>query len=484
MARFPPSVCEEIAALDVVGNIAAAVGKNLAFSSTALASLAVIGAFLARCAAKQTTDPVYDLPGELARVDRAGSVGLTSPIVFACLVLGANVPYWVCGLAMKAVAGVATTVVDEAVRQRGDSGADQPELYAHHPDDPPGSAAPDYAQCGRVAAAASFRAAYAPLALVLLAPLLVGSVLGVEAVAGLLAGALISALQMAPYMSNAGAAWDNAKRRAAAQGCSGDDKMFASASWAGAGLDDSDRGPAPDGMPVMSRGITPQPDLEFCSRASTVAAVSAADQPCPAVAPSRFWMAPAGLECIVASAEVGIACHSHARPPTAFFSHTMPCLAAGAPPSGATAGDREPAKLAEISESTEAMDAQYPSNPANGACSRWPTYPILDPAALYPRPIHIAKPPPSPSAVPAESSSPKRSVRIAAPWPFTAAEPPSPKARFTQGVACRVSLAGRAFGQAERAECAAAVGGNGYGDAGAWKVHACSRQLGCTLQRV
>jgi len=173
-------------ALDAAGNTTAAIGKGFAIGSAALVSLALFGAFV-------TTVGL-------------GAVDILQPFQFAGLIVGAMLPYWFSALTMKSVGIAALAMVEEVRRQfrmvptlpNGEK--DFARFHA------------DYSHCVRISTAASLRMMLAPGALVMLTPLIVGFLFGKDALAGVLAGALVSGVQMAISASNTGGAWDNAKK--------------------------------------------------------------------------------------------------------------------------------------------------------------------------------------------------------------------------------------------------------------------------------
>ncbi|KAL6589596.1 hypothetical protein ACP70R_050295 [Stipagrostis hirtigluma subsp. patula] len=181
MAGMSRRIRQRTDALDAAGNTTAAIGKGFAIGSAALVSLALFGAF----------------------VSRAGItvVNVLSPKVFVGLLVGAMLPYWFSAMTMKSVGSAALKMVEEVRRQ-----------FAAIPGLAEGRAAPDYARCVRISTDASLREMMPPGALVLLAPLVAGTFFGVRTLAGLLAGALVSGVQIAISASNSGGAWDNAKK--------------------------------------------------------------------------------------------------------------------------------------------------------------------------------------------------------------------------------------------------------------------------------
>jgi inorganic pyrophosphatase len=127
---------------------------------------------------------------------------MLAPVTFAFLVLGAMMPYWFTAMTMKSVGEAAKEMVIEVKRQ-----FDELDLLNVN-----SSAQPDYARCIAISTEASLREMVPPGILVIFTPIAVGALFGVEAVSGLLAGSLVSSLQLAISASNTGGAWDNAKK--------------------------------------------------------------------------------------------------------------------------------------------------------------------------------------------------------------------------------------------------------------------------------
>jgi K(+)-stimulated pyrophosphate-energized sodium pump len=181
MAHLPPEVRVRTDALDAAGNTTAAIGKGVAVGSAALTALALFAAYAAEA--------------------RILQVDLLSPRVIAGLLLGGMLPYLFSAMAMRAVGRAAGRMVAEVRRQF----REVPGLLA-------GTARPDYARCVDISTAAALAEMRGPGALAVALPLLVGFVLGREALAGLLAGALVTGVLLAIQMANAGGALDNAKK--------------------------------------------------------------------------------------------------------------------------------------------------------------------------------------------------------------------------------------------------------------------------------
>ncbi|KVI01327.1 Pyrophosphate-energised proton pump [Cynara cardunculus var. scolymus] len=181
MAGMSHRIRERTDALDAAGNTTAAIGKGFAIGSAALVSLALFGAFVSRA--------------EITTVD------VLTPKVFIGLIVGAMLPYWFSAMTMKSVGSAALKMVEEVRRQ-----------FNTIPGLMEGTAKPDYATCVKISTDASIKEMIPPGALVMLTPLIVGIFFGVETLSGVLAGSLVSGVQIAISASNTGGAWDNAKK--------------------------------------------------------------------------------------------------------------------------------------------------------------------------------------------------------------------------------------------------------------------------------
>jgi inorganic pyrophosphatase len=185
MSGLPEEIRDITDALDAAGNTTAAVGKGFAIGSACLVGLALFGAFITRT--------------------RGTSVDILQPVQFAGLLVGAMLPYAFSAMTMKAVGDAAFDMMDFII-------ADYKKGEALKREDPNAEYKPDYDGCIKISTDASLKKMIAPGALVLGSPLLAGFLFGPDAVAGLLAGAIVSGVQVAISASNTGGAWDNAKK--------------------------------------------------------------------------------------------------------------------------------------------------------------------------------------------------------------------------------------------------------------------------------
>jgi len=185
MSHQPPEVRERTDALDALGNTTAATGKGFAIGSAALTALALIAAY---------KDQVFILGKDL-------KLDMLDPRILVGLFLGGMLPYLFCSLTMQAVGRAAGKIVIEVRRQFK-------EIIGLFE----GKARADYTRCVRIATAAAQKEMIAPSLLAILAPIIVGMLLGVEAGVGLLTGATVSGFVLAIMMANSGGAWDNAKK--------------------------------------------------------------------------------------------------------------------------------------------------------------------------------------------------------------------------------------------------------------------------------
>ena len=182
MSGLPEEVREITDTLDSVGNTTAAIGKGFAIGSAALTALAL---FVSYADAAKIEDPV----------------DLLDPKVIVGLFVGAMLPFMFSAFTMNSVSKAANQMIEEVRRQ-----------FHADPGIMAGTSNPDYARCVDISTAASLKEMIVPAIMAVVAPIAVGFLLGKFALGGMIAGALASGVLLAIMMSNAGGAWDNAKK--------------------------------------------------------------------------------------------------------------------------------------------------------------------------------------------------------------------------------------------------------------------------------
>jgi len=183
MTHLPKEVRQKTDVLDAVGNTTAAIGKGFAIASAALTSLALFAAFVG------IAMPGYDV------------INIYKAPVLAGLFIGGMIPFVFSALAISAVGRAAMAMVQEVRRQ-----------FREIPGIMEGTGKPEYDKCVAISTKAAIREMILPGALALLVPVFVGFVFGPEVLGGVLAGVTVSGCLMAIFQSNAGGAWDNAKK--------------------------------------------------------------------------------------------------------------------------------------------------------------------------------------------------------------------------------------------------------------------------------
>ena len=182
--------------LDSAGNTTAAIGKGFAIGAAILTSLALFGAFLAH-----SQNLMRELPEFGMEYILVNDITLLDPIVFTSLFLGATLPFLFSAMTMKSVGAAAFDMIEEVRRQ-----------FKEIPGIMEGQGRPQYGQCVAISTKAALREMIAPGVLIMGTPLVVGFLFGVQAVAGILAGSLVTGGVLAIASSNSGGAWDNAKK--------------------------------------------------------------------------------------------------------------------------------------------------------------------------------------------------------------------------------------------------------------------------------
>lgn len=181
MCELPEGVRNITDKLDSVGNTTAAIGKGFAIGSAALAALSLFVSYTAAVG-----------------ID---SISILKPEVIVGMFIGGMLPFLFSAITMEAVGNAAFDMIEEVRRQ-----------FKEKPGIMQGTEKPDYVKCVDISTTASLKQMIVPGLLAVLSPLAIGLLLGTEALGGLLGGSLVSGVLMAVMMSNAGGAWDNAKK--------------------------------------------------------------------------------------------------------------------------------------------------------------------------------------------------------------------------------------------------------------------------------
>ena len=183
MSGLDPHVREITDKLDAVGNTTAAMGKGFAIGSAALTALALFVSY------------AHEVSLE------AVGINILSPNVVIGLLIGGMLPFAFSAMTMHSVSKAAYKMIQDVRRQ-----------FREIPGILEGTAKPDYTSCVGISTTAALHEMIIPGVMAVLVPLLVGLLLGPEALGGLLAGSLVTGVLLAIFMSNSGGAWDNAKK--------------------------------------------------------------------------------------------------------------------------------------------------------------------------------------------------------------------------------------------------------------------------------
>jgi len=181
MSELPKDVREKTDVLDAVGNTTAATGKGFAIASAALTALALFAAFVG--------------------VAGISGIDIYKAKVLASLFVGGMIPFIFSSLAIRAVGQAAMSMVEEVRRQ-----------FRTIPGIMEGTGKPEYDKCVAISTEASIKKMMLPGAIAIISPLVIGFLLGPEALGGFLAGATVSGVLLGMFQNNAGGAWDNAKK--------------------------------------------------------------------------------------------------------------------------------------------------------------------------------------------------------------------------------------------------------------------------------
>ncbi|NFO03695.1 sodium-translocating pyrophosphatase [Clostridium botulinum] len=181
MCDLDDSIREITDKLDSVGNTTAAIGKGFAIGSAALTALALFASY--------------------SQIVNLETINLLNPLTLVGVLIGGMLPFFFGALTMQSVGKAATEMVEEVRRQ-----------FKENEGILKGTQKPDYSKCVEISTNAALKEMIIPGILAIAVPLLVGMLLGTEALAGVIGGGVVTGVMLAIMMANAGGAWDNAKK--------------------------------------------------------------------------------------------------------------------------------------------------------------------------------------------------------------------------------------------------------------------------------
>lgn len=225
MSHLPKEVRMITDRLDSVGNTTAAIGKGFAIGSAALTALALFASFSQAVGLKK--------------------IDLLNPLTLVGVLLGGVLPYLFGALSMEAVGKAANKMIEEVRRQ-----------FKTIPGIMEGKAKPDYKTCVDISTSAALKEMILPGILAVIVPVLVGIILGTEALGGLIAGAVVSGVLVAIFMSNSGGAWDNAKKYIETGECGGKGSFAHKAAIVGDTVGDPFKDTAGPSMNILIKLMT------------------------------------------------------------------------------------------------------------------------------------------------------------------------------------------------------------------------------------
>jgi K(+)-stimulated pyrophosphate-energized sodium pump len=195
MAGLDNKARQIMADLDAVGNTTKAITKGVAIGSAVIAAVSLFGSFLTDVAKVQASQGV-----ELVKQLSTTGIRVSVPAVFIGMLIGGAIPWLFSSLTINSVARAAALIVEEVRRQFRIPGLME------------GKVAPDYKQAVGICTAAAQRELISLALICVITPIIVGMLLGVEALGGFLAGIILSGQLLAVFMATSGGAWDNAKK--------------------------------------------------------------------------------------------------------------------------------------------------------------------------------------------------------------------------------------------------------------------------------